>query len=168
MKNFAERLKEIQRQKGMTQREMADFLELSPTTMSAYMRDAKTPALDVAYAIAQKLNVPIGWLCGESESTGKLVTYADLIRTLVKIHDFTPIEWDDAIGKASRSEISENGAKKKAKVEFDDSAIVDFFADWERIHNLLCDGTIDAEMYDAWMEKRLRSYEEMPLHFDSV
>lgn len=87
MKEFAERLREVQKQRKWTQREMAGHIGITATSLSAYMNDRKTPALDVAVKIARALDVSIGWLCGEEEADVQLVTYGDIFRTLVALVD---------------------------------------------------------------------------------
>ena len=64
VKEFAERLREVQKQRKWTQREMAGHIGITVTSLSAYMNDRKTPALDVAVKIARALDVSIGWLRG--------------------------------------------------------------------------------------------------------
>lgn len=64
MKEFAERLKQLQNEMGITQKELAQQLYISETTMSNYILDRTSPTIDVACFIADKLGVTIGWLCG--------------------------------------------------------------------------------------------------------
>ena len=160
MRGFAERLKQIQKQKGMTQKELALKLEMSPTTLSAYMRDAKSPSLDVAYNIANKLNVSIGWLCGESGASGTLLSYADLLRMLVKTVDESSVDFHVA-------NITERDANPYAETYSElttsDRVVCCFFEDWCRVRDLFKSGTIDTEMYEGWLEKRLKKYENTPL-----
>lgn len=160
MKEFAERLKQIQKQKGITQKELALRLGLSQATMSAYIRDAKTPALDLACDIAKKLNVSIGWLCGEPEASDALLTYADLLRVLVKTADSTQVDFH-VINAADRDE--NPYAKTCSGLITSDSVIRSFCGDWCRVRDLFERGTIDGEMYDAWIEKRIRDYENTAL-----
>ena len=64
MKVFAERLKQLLNKRGITQKELAQQLYISDTTLSSYMLDKSSPSIDVACFIANKLGVTIGWLCG--------------------------------------------------------------------------------------------------------
>ena len=64
MKVFAERLKQLLNKRGITQKELAQQLYISETTMSNYILDRTSPTIDVACFIANKLGVTIGWLCG--------------------------------------------------------------------------------------------------------
>lgn len=189
MKEFAERLKRVQNQKGITQKELAQMLGISPGSLSSYMRDAKTPALDVACDIAKKLNVPIGWLCGEPEETVKMVTYADLLRTLVKLVDSAHAgfiarndtaafdehgffsdpdpDMESLIQQTYVHECAVEGTDPTkvcyASLETIDQQVLNFWYDWRKVRDLHIQETIDDEMYEAWLEKRFRDYENSPL-----
>ena len=90
MKEFAERLREVQKQRKWTQREMAGHIGITVTSLSAYMNDRKTPALDVS----------IGWLCGEEVAGAPLITYADFLRQLVRLVDASGVSFEVRIDNA--------------------------------------------------------------------
>ncbi len=61
MKEFAERLREQYRKSvHVLSATMAGDTGITATSLSAYMNDRKTPALDVAVKIARTLDVSIG------------------------------------------------------------------------------------------------------------
>lgn len=55
--NFANNLKQIRKQKGLTQTELADMLGTNKTTISNYETGYSSPSLDVLREICTKLNV---------------------------------------------------------------------------------------------------------------
>lgn len=67
MKEFAEQLKKIQDERGITQKQMAEIVGVSQNTISAYMRDMKSPSLNLVARFAKALNVSIDYLCGEAK-----------------------------------------------------------------------------------------------------
>lgn len=66
---FAKRLRQMQHERGMTQAEFADFLEIGHGTLCNYIKDRKNPQIDTVAKIAKKLGVTVGWLCGDEAFT---------------------------------------------------------------------------------------------------
>lgn len=65
MKEFANRLRFIQRDRQMSQAQLAKTLGIAPGTLSGYLNDKNNPQITDVAKFAQKLGVTIGWLCGE-------------------------------------------------------------------------------------------------------
>lgn len=187
MKEFADRLQEIQKQRGLSQKAMAEMIGITSASLSAYMRDAKTPALDIALKIANALGVSIGWLCGELQSSSNMATYEDLTRNIVALVDTSGVNFVLYGGSANLSadthgffehsdpdEVAAYVATTKAAgynptqvhymaLETIDDALSSFLLDWARIRKLYINGTVDNEMYEAWLEKRFRTLESIAL-----
>lgn len=66
MNLFSERLKAARQQKGISQAELAQAVGVTAATISSYEnpKNAKIPALDKAYAMAEALGVGLDRLCG--------------------------------------------------------------------------------------------------------
>ena len=177
MKEFAERLQEIQKQRGLTQKAMAEMIGIMPASLSAYMKGTKTPALDIAVKIANALGVSIGWLCGDLQGSSQMATYEDLLRNLVAMvdtsgvnfvirGDFAPLDSHGFFAGNTaeilmyKQEAEEHGEDPDsvgyAALESIDIYLMGFLSDWQRIRDLYLNGTIDAEMYEAWLEKRFK------------
>lgn len=157
MNKFADRLREIQRSRNMTQAELAKLIEISPGTLSAYLREGekqKVPTLDTLERIAEKLGVSIGWLCGEDAGTAQVRTYADLFRILVRVISVPFEPGFPTIVDPERGMTS---------VVFHDPMTRQFLESYGKVYDLLRDGTIDEEMHDAWVEKKLRDFEKYDL-----
>lgn len=186
MKEFAERLREVQKQRKWTQREMAGRIGITVTSLSAYMNDRKTPALDVSVKIAKALDVSIGWLCGEEEAGAPLVTYADFLRQLVRLVDASGVSFEVRVDSAPldthnffhgdedqiffHREMLTNPMSGEApetieyaSLETINFYLLGFWQDWQRVRALHVDGTIDDEVYQAWLEKRIHDMAEKRL-----
>ena len=90
MKQFANRLRMIQEQRGWTQSQLSEVVGISQGTISAYLNDQKSPTIDTAKNIATALGVSIGWLCGETEIQtlrGHSVKYSQLLTLLHELID---------------------------------------------------------------------------------
>lgn len=64
---FSERLKELRRQAGLTQVEVAEKLGISQPAYASWERGVKKPTQDNLVKIAQILNVSVDYLVGNSE-----------------------------------------------------------------------------------------------------
>ena len=64
---FSERLKELRRQVGLTQVEVAEKLGISQPAYASWERGVKKPTQENLVKIAQVLNVSVDYLVGNSE-----------------------------------------------------------------------------------------------------
>jgi len=62
---FAQRLKRLREQHGLTTRELGDIIGTSNATISRYERGKRDPDLVIAYKLAKYFKVPLEYLCGE-------------------------------------------------------------------------------------------------------
>jgi len=58
-------LKEIIKEKGITSKELAERLGVTPVTISYIVTNKTTPSLDMVYRIAKVLNIKVSTLLGE-------------------------------------------------------------------------------------------------------
>ena len=58
------RLRQLRSEKGITQKELADFLNTTQSTISAYENGKVLLLSAFAYQIAKNYNVSLDWLCG--------------------------------------------------------------------------------------------------------
>lgn len=71
---FGERLKELRIGKNMLQKELADLLKVSPSTIGMYERGQRDPDTDTLRFLAEYFDVSIDYLLGrtdERKSSGK-------------------------------------------------------------------------------------------------
>ena len=64
---FSERLKDLRKQAGLTQVEVAEKLGISQPAYASWERGAKKPTQENLVKIAQILNVSVDYLVGNSE-----------------------------------------------------------------------------------------------------
>ena len=149
---FAERLKGRRVRIGLTQRDFAQKAKIAPGTLSAYERGHKTPTVEVALRIADGLGVSLEWLCGRRDADAKTTasTYGELIHSLDRIV---------RSGLPVRLAVDE----EEATLTLRDETLSQLFARWAPIIELLHGGTIDAEMYEPWLEKQIAEIAEQPI-----
>jgi transcriptional regulator with XRE-family HTH domain len=64
---FAVRLKELRKDKGLTQDDMAEFLCIKRQTYSAYERQISLPDINILYKLSEFFGVSLDYLIGKSE-----------------------------------------------------------------------------------------------------
>lgn len=64
---FSDRLKSAQKERGMTCEELAELLDVHPTTIPTWRNGKNLPSLDMAAGIAEIFGVSIDYLCGRCE-----------------------------------------------------------------------------------------------------
>ena len=67
MSSFHERLKQLRKETGETQKQMADFLELTERTYRAYEAGDIDPPSSKAAKLADHFNVSLDYLLGRSD-----------------------------------------------------------------------------------------------------
>jgi len=63
MSIFNQRMRDIKRISGMTQKEMADRIGVPYSTIAYYFRD-REPSYEILIRIAKEFNVSVNWLIG--------------------------------------------------------------------------------------------------------
>lgn len=167
MKNtsiFSKRIKELRESVNMSQKEFADSVGTTQTTLSSYETTDKIPSLSIVKTIAEKYSVSLDWLCGLSNSKNhkyNIVTYADFFNTLftldkaLDIH-FLPNHVNDVDCDGNGNPIPCTAYIQT--IYFNNTEISDFLNEWEKMKSLHSNKTIDDEVYALWIEKTLKKY----------
>lgn len=140
---FAERLRGLRRSRGMTQKEFAEQIGVTAASLSAYETGTKSPSLNVAMAIAQKLKVSLDWLCVMDLDDSTCRTYADVIQHILAIERANP-----------KGMYVEHQA-----ILFNDPVLNRFLGEFMKMKDLHDDNTIDTDVYSLWVEKTLHTYD---------
>ena len=155
---FSSRIKELRNSLKMTQSDFASSINSSQNALSGYENGDRIPSYDVLVAIVSKYNISLDWLCGLStikSNIGKITNYPDLFRLFITLLDTrysesptTPII--DVISTDTENVVLTLHA---------DPNIQEFFTEWCSVFKLHCNGTIDDELYNLWIDKELKKYE---------
>lgn len=90
---FARQIKILRTQIfNKSQREFAKFLEIPQPTLSSYEAGKSSPTIEVVIDIAKKCNIPVDWLCGNTDTLPikTLGDVAELIFALTEVAEFYP------------------------------------------------------------------------------
>ena len=145
---FAERLRNLRNELGISQTEFVDGIGITASSLSAYEKNSKIPSIGVVKKIAEKYNVSIDWLCGLSEDkqiNQEIKTYSDLFKVLRKINN-----------------VSENFCEFESDlcgvVVFNDRFMTDMLGDWNKMLKLYRNNAIDNDILKLWEEKTINKY----------
>lgn len=159
MKNvFSERLKQARIDAGMTQTEMEKAFKLSHTIISFYETGKRVPRIDTAAYIAQALGISLDWLMGlDDNKASQPRTAEDCAQIMLDV-----ISTWESQGLIDRIEIGGN-AQERLTLKLSDGLLLDFIQDWAKVHEMYTEKVINLEMYEAWVEKRIRELAKIPL-----
>ena len=166
---FGERLKQLRLRLKLTQREMADELGITPASLSSYEVGGKIPTLPGAFAIAEKYNVSLDWLCG-AENENKIINYQQILQLVFAIEKNAELDVSGVlfqIPSAYDSVYDADDVPYGTGIAIYDNKVIEFLGEWEKMRRLYRAGTIDEELYSFWKEKQLKKY-DLPITRDNA
>jgi len=86
MDSFGNRLREIRKEKNLSQNELAKLLETNHSVIGKYERDEVKPSIDVVKKIASFLDTTVAYLLGEDQNQD-LFKDPDMLRRLKEINN---------------------------------------------------------------------------------
>jgi transcriptional regulator with XRE-family HTH domain len=110
MGDFGLRLQKLRKQRGLTQKMLAERINKSLSAVSSYETNTQMPPLDVLISIASVLNVSIDYLAGTERKEvfvieGLSDTQKEVLYMLIKEFDSPPCK--DKILSSSQKDILE-------------------------------------------------------------
>ena len=70
MKEYARRIRELRKEKGLTQQDVADRLQVNKQTISGYERGVRRPDFEKLDELADLFDVSMAYLAGSQEDRG--------------------------------------------------------------------------------------------------
>ena len=71
--NFKTRLKQLRNERRISQRQLAEFLKVAPSTISMYENGQREPNFEVLESLADFFNVDLNYLLGKTNKTTKII-----------------------------------------------------------------------------------------------
>ena len=154
-----ERLRELRKRDGSTQKEFGEKVGCTMASISAYENGSKVPPTPTLIKIAETCDCSIDWLfglrddsiAGNEEPAAK--TYSDYIKRLFALDDGSVSLWVN-----DSTETDPYTGTICYTLAFTDSILNTFLTAWKKTRSLYLDGTIDSTIYQAWKEKILRDF----------
>lgn len=164
---LSDRLKEVRQNAKLNQKAFANIINTNQSTLSAYENGDRTPPIETLIMISKAFNVSLDWLCGLNDNIypeGELSTYKQLFHLIIQILSAHYPVSNEPICKYSVNYPEDYKLCELNMTFSHDIKITTFFKDWDKIHNLYLDNTIDKDLYTIWLEKKLI---EADIYFDS-
>lgn len=157
---FASRLRETRKRMEKSQREFAEMVGCTAATLSSYENGAKSPSLEIVRSIAEKCNISLDWLCGLDDKASErekseINTYSDLFFVLLDLCKRFPRVFD----AVTIEDIILGQEVDVPHMRIDDTNVLFFFRDWEKMQSLLTRNSIDDEIFDLWIEKTMKKFD---------
>lgn len=156
---LAERLKISRVSQKLTQRQLAEKVNITAATISAYEKATKNPSLEIISLIADELNVSIDWLCGNENGSAKPKTYSTVILNIVRALDYVCYSVE-TITEENLCGVDEFVVDKHADIRIYDAVLQKFLFDLQKMVKLLNDGTIDRDILNSWIDGQLKKYDK--------
>lgn len=102
MVEFSQRLKQLRKEKHLTQAQVAERIGVTASMVSSYETDIRLPSYEVLVKIATLFGVTVDYLlCREDKrfidisslSDDEAAVVCDMINILLKKNDYQPPEW---------------------------------------------------------------------------
>ena len=87
---IGERIKELRTKKGITQRELADYLNLTPKMISFYEREERFPPHDIIIKLSEYFNVSTDYLLGQFNMKKLLQMTIEKLENKEEVHPLEP------------------------------------------------------------------------------
>jgi len=159
-KIFSENLTRARKEAGLSQRELAERLDVSPQSVSAYENKGKLPTIDKLAAMAEILGVSMDALCGtqkEPQKKAGMTTDREAIEGLYELQRYLGAVLD-ATGLHTRCGAGLYGDEYEKDIEGHD-AVLHFLKGYESMKKLLDDGTISRDVFITWYRGELETAE---------
>lgn len=156
---FANRIKQLRKSLGMTQKDFSEYIGVKQQTLSGYERGIMKPPLDIAKNIAEKCNTSIDWLCGLSTKINyddSIKTYGDAIKLLLKLEEKLDI---NVSIDATEFTLSDEPIGFAYSINFGNRKMKEFIDEWEKMKKLHDKSSIDDDLYNLWIEKTIKKYD---------
>lgn len=184
---YHERIKEARKQKGLTQKQLAEAAGIAVGSMSAYEKGTQEPPVGAAYRIAAALGVSLDWLFNEDmsreEARGTARSLGDVARAFLVMADagflqsskFEFIHWSTAMGGFDEDEydflrnlLPDDPLAKIMRITMDNhfGKLDTFFEGVFKLNELVKTGTIDKDIYQIWLTKMLEELDKVALPKD--
>lgn len=167
---FGERIREVRKNAGCSQKEFCALLDIPQSTLSAYETDRMQPTVASLVNIATKFNVSLDWLCGIEKTVSSFGTMGDVLSAVYNLTEIEGLKIDFTINDRPQDDV-ENPTDRwfvQMTVYGNDSANpnnADFCNGIRQISDNISDlesYSISAETYET-EKARLKEYYNRPV-----
>lgn len=100
---FGNRLKELRKEKGLTQAQLANILKTSASSIGMYEQNRRIPDTETLQSLSEYFNVSVDYLIGKSDIKETAEELLKDTRSTIALHNDNGI--DDELPKEAKKEI---------------------------------------------------------------
>lgn len=159
---FGSRVAKLRKEKKLTQKQFAEKINTTSTTVSAWETKGIMPTLDIAVRISKVFDVSLDWLCGtkSSEIKNKNLTYADVFRKIVELVTLTSGEINRGVS------LDVEQWRQGGSIDLYGACHGSLLSDFEKVKALYDSGTLSISLYNTWLEGKYAELERYPYNED--
>ena len=153
-------LRELRRERKLTQKDVADAIGVTASTLSGYEVGTKTPTLPVAMKLAGFFNVSLDYLCGKTSDRSE--------SNLLKINMDTPVTkyLSDIVTMCEVFEITvtndENAFNlNSAVLTFNNGVFTEFILNYVKLRDLRKSDALSEELYQLSLKGLIDKYKDV-------
>lgn len=176
---LSDRLKELRENKGLTQQEFAELLDLSRVSVGAYEKGTAIPNTETLIKISNIFSISLDWLCCTEMNAPKdkytIKNYKDAFLMLHAIADefqqIFNVSYDESGFPVDEYAVTYklsphviDGITQSAWVEvcICDEYLHNIFSDFKSMNNLVKKDTISKKLYSSWFEGFCKKLADVP------
>ena len=145
---LSKRIKEIRKSRGFSQRELAGFVGITQTSLSAYEANKKKPCYEIVLKIAKVCKISMDWLCGLNECDNSLDNFDEFLKVFFKVIQSNAIN----LIKTTSWELHFN----KNFSDFENGFFETF--------NLYKNKIISKELFSIWCNNEIKKYKNISIN----
>lgn len=169
-------LRELRRERKLTQKDVADAIDVTASTLSGYEVGTKTPTLPVAMKLADFFNVSLDYLCGKTSDRNDndisgagfhtqntpitkylkdIAAMCELFRIHIKYETIQP-DFENGF----------EGEEYEACLKFKNSLLSGFIVNYSKLKDLHENGALSDELYELSINGLIDKYKDFSV-FDA-
>lgn len=148
------RLKSLRIGADISQKKMAQMLELSVPTYSNYENGYSEPPVEILEKVCEIIGVPFEDFLGfqspyDNEYT--LETYSDIVSILIALERAgIDISYSTSVNPETRS--------LETSITIDNAQVTSLISRWTELNDKLANGSIDSDEYNVWIDNLMKSF----------
>lgn len=148
------RLKSLRIGADISQKKMAQMLNLSVPTYSNYENGYSEPPVEILEKVCEIIGVPFEDFLGfqspyDNEYT--LETYSDIVTILIALERAgIDISYSTSVNSETRS--------LETSIKIDNAQVTSLISRWTELNDKLANGSIDSDEYNIWIDNLMKSF----------
>lgn len=148
------RLKSLRIGADISQKKMAQMLNLSVPTYSNYENGYSEPPVEILEKVCEIIGVPFEDFLGfqspyDNEYT--LETYSDIVTILIALERAgIDISYSTSVNSETRS--------LETSIKIDNAQVTSLISRWTELNDKLASGSIDSDDYNIWIDNLMKSF----------